>query len=581
MRLKLLMVLGGISLAIASILTPKIHAYTRSISIYTTHNEHIKIGVDTIRTTITKTITLNAPSSIYLSSNNKDTVTLCPHIATTKTSETLRNIKVIDAKTKHTIPFSTTHTNECTQITYNFPRNLVGQQQLTAIITFDEPIPQEQNQTIDLTYPALSNYTQSVTTTQKNYKINKIHNMTVTYNIPKNTKYWVLTPSKFKITTTKEYTSISFDAKDFQKNGIYLIIGSKRTVRFRINVHPAPQSPKLQLLISRIRIGIPTDSKIYGQSVYAYNNLKDSFASYIKRVQGSHALTINPAKVPSKLDLIVNVAKVNRTIPADRPADIPPGVYQQALELSQSLNYPINDPKIQSITKSLHTNNMTIKEIVEAVVDYVTNNMEYDENFLKNPRDRLPVLKTLETKQGVCMEYADLTTTLLLSLKIPARPAFGYLLYPKTIASTSLDSLGHQWIEVYFPSVGWVPVDPTLAENIDNFIDPPLAYVFISNDPTEISSVCIGPLNTCKNTNISLNVQTISSTLIDQQKLVPLNTIQFVESNPTLLQHIQEYLTPFIDQMPLQILITLILILFSLPLLLIRKWIKQIVKKST
>jgi hypothetical protein len=67
-------------------------------------------------------------------------------------------------------------------------------------------------------------------------------------------------------------------------------------------------------------------------------------------------------------------------------------------------------------------------------------------------------------KRGFCEQYATTMTMLVRMAGYPARYALGYL--PGTIAQNTLlwqvTSLQkHAWVEVYFPSFGWIPFDPT------------------------------------------------------------------------------------------------------------------------
>ena len=68
-----------------------------------------------------------------------------------------------------------------------------------------------------------------------------------------------------------------------------------------------------------------------------------------------------------------------------------------------------------------------------------------------------------ETKIGFCQQFAVAEATLLRSLGIPARIAVGYqdgeLQDDGSFLVTTQDA--HAWVEVLFPTFGWLPFDPT------------------------------------------------------------------------------------------------------------------------
>ncbi|GAB1482313.1 hypothetical protein MASR2M78_11280 [Treponema sp.] len=78
-----------------------------------------------------------------------------------------------------------------------------------------------------------------------------------------------------------------------------------------------------------------------------------------------------------------------------------------------------------------------------------------------------------ESKKGYCSYFAFSMALLVRSLGVPARIAVGFFIDPST---GTLDyypvrsDMAHAWVEVYFPSYGWIAYDPTtdqLAEGED------------------------------------------------------------------------------------------------------------------
>ena len=109
--------------------------------------------------------------------------------------------------------------------------------------------------------------------------------------------------------------------------------------------------------------------------------------------------------------------------------------------------------------------------VVKVMYHYVVDNVKYDDDKAKNvQKGYLPsVDETLETKKGICFDYAALMTAMLRSQGIPTKLEIGYSgsVYHAWI-STWLDEKG--WVDniIKFNGKSWELMDPTLAANSDN-----------------------------------------------------------------------------------------------------------------
>lgn len=110
-------------------------------------------------------------------------------------------------------------------------------------------------------------------------------------------------------------------------------------------------------------------------------------------------------------------------------------------------------------------------EIVKNVYNYVIHNVVYDEYKAETVQSGyLPVVdETLETKKGICFDYAALMTAMLRSQGIPTKLDIGYSgdVYHAWI-STWLEEKG--WVDnvIEFDGKSWKLMDPTLASNSEN-----------------------------------------------------------------------------------------------------------------
>lgn len=150
-------------------------------------------------------------------------------------------------------------------------------------------------------------------------------------------------------------------------------------------------------------------------------------------------------------------------------SDIP-----QDIVTSYTSNLPYweaSDLEIRTLAESLTQDQETVAQKAQAIFDYVSQNLIYNDNRLQENPSRLGAKKALENKdQAVCMEYTDLYIALARSVGIPARELDGYAYNAKQNIGY-IDSL-HAWVEVYIPPFGWLPIDPTwssTASSLDYF----------------------------------------------------------------------------------------------------------------
>lgn len=74
-----------------------------------------------------------------------------------------------------------------------------------------------------------------------------------------------------------------------------------------------------------------------------------------------------------------------------------------------------------------------------------------------------------EEQAGYCTHFATTATLLFRCLDVPARYASGYQVNPEDFMFQDLDEyiaevpddMAHAWTEIYFPNVGWIPVETT------------------------------------------------------------------------------------------------------------------------
>ncbi len=69
--------------------------------------------------------------------------------------------------------------------------------------------------------------------------------------------------------------------------------------------------------------------------------------------------------------------------------------------------------------------------------------------------------QVLQSKQGVCQDFANLLICLARLLNIPARYRMGYVYTGGNYENKIQSDASHAWVEVYLPYLGWIGFDPT------------------------------------------------------------------------------------------------------------------------
>jgi transglutaminase-like putative cysteine protease len=79
----------------------------------------------------------------------------------------------------------------------------------------------------------------------------------------------------------------------------------------------------------------------------------------------------------------------------------------------------------------------------------------------KSTRVDSPIDHALESRQGVCQDFAHIMIGLTRRIGIPCRYVSGYLFHKAGDKTRSAEGATHAWVEALLPGLGWVGLDPT------------------------------------------------------------------------------------------------------------------------
>jgi transglutaminase-like putative cysteine protease len=72
-----------------------------------------------------------------------------------------------------------------------------------------------------------------------------------------------------------------------------------------------------------------------------------------------------------------------------------------------------------------------------------------------------PIDDALQSRRGVCQDFAHVMIALVRTLGVPCRYVSGYLFHQGDGTDRSADGATHAWVEALMPDLGWVGLDPT------------------------------------------------------------------------------------------------------------------------
>jgi len=129
-------------------------------------------------------------------------------------------------------------------------------------------------------------------------------------------------------------------------------------------------------------------------------------------------------------------------------------------EMLRPSNYARNTPRLEDLAKELEWerrgNPLTLLTELNAAIykmfAYVPRSTKVDS----------PIDEALETRQGVCQDFAHIMIALVRRLNIPCRYVSGYMFHrDDSEVDRSLEGASHAWCEALVPRLGWVAFDPT------------------------------------------------------------------------------------------------------------------------
>ncbi|MCC7303896.1 transglutaminase domain-containing protein [bacterium] len=282
---------------------------------------------------------------------------------------------------------------------------------------------------------------------------------------------------KTESTATKGSTLV-YSADELVGKSIRIALGKERLVKFALTGKTYATNENTPnfvkgLLVNYIDVALPNEqigTESGHQRIY-YSRI-EPFPISLSTDSDGNLIARIPISATDEGEIIIEGYASLKNIPLDEISqnalisDIPKSMAQY---LSQEDRYwQVNSAEIQSISTKTGEDTDRIYENIRKTLKYVSQNLVYNIDVNEPTLRRLGALEAIRTKTGVCMEYSDLTLSILRAKGIPTRAVFGDGVGARV--DRTLTGIGHQWVGVWFPNQGWVPVDPTWSDSGREYI---------------------------------------------------------------------------------------------------------------
>ena len=249
------------------------------------------------------------------------------------------------------------------------------------------------------------------------------------------------TPSSFVLNNVASGTSVS-------QNGRAIIDYSNAKDGYVMIAWRGGGNPKLKVLI-----------KGKGPSTYQYNLRTDGQYESYPLSDGNGTYTVGVYKNSAGTEYTtVLTATINVTLNDEFAPFLRPNQYVNFTDSSLAIK------KASELCANL-TNNLSK---VEAIYSFVVNNIKYDSQKASTVQSGYvpDIDTTLDSKKGICLDYAALMSAMLRSQNVPVQLVAGYTggAYHAWINVYSSET---GWIEgkIYFDGKSWKLMDPTFASS--------------------------------------------------------------------------------------------------------------------
>ena len=270
----------------------------------------------------------------------------------------------------------------------------------------------------------------------------------------------------------KAQTTIVFGTKQLIGNSVKIVVGNERYIKFVLSGKTTAtntNSPAFvrDLLVNYVDVVLPTQqsgTEFSNQSI-AYSKI-EPFPTKLTIDADGNVIARLPVSAAKEGEILIEgYAIIRKGTTASMLKDVALSQIPSSMNrylLPENRYWQVNDQRIQDAANGITEDSGMLLPAVRKTLAYVSQKLSYADIKDEQSLRRLGAVGALQEKVGVCMEYSDLLLTLLRAKGIPARAVFGDGVGMQV--NRTLAGIGHQWVGIWLPENGWVPVDPTWSD---------------------------------------------------------------------------------------------------------------------
>ncbi len=378
------------------------------------------------------------------------------------------------------IPFTQSIENGAIQLKIPYYDDLRNDTPLTFVVSYKTDLYIDlAGGMLDLQLPGLSqDFKSRVSHNTEGYT--EMTNITISVSIPSRfgavSSYFPTTARQ--AIDKKGNTTLQFSLLDLIGKSIQISVGNERLIKFELKgktYQTNNDTPEILegLLKNYIEVVLPSsrEGTENGNQEILYSKIEPFPISLRTDSDGNVIARLPVSAASSGVIMIEGYAKL-KNIPLTKDAlNAVKTAISEDMKIytaGEPAYWQTLDPSIVAVAQKEIDSSGKIMNQVRKTMAFVSRSLSYADIKEASSLVRLGAKESLVQKVGVCMEYSDLLLTLLRSQGIPTRAVFGDGV--GTRVDRTLEGIGHQWVSVWLPGVGWTPIDPTWSDNNREYV---------------------------------------------------------------------------------------------------------------
>lgn len=295
---------------------------------------------------------------------------------------------------------------------------------------------------------------------------------------------------------TSNVTIIGYSGELLVGNTVRATVGNNRFIKFSLQgkTYPtnttAPEFVK-GVLVNYIEVALPSQKEgaESANQIILYSRI-EPFPESLRTDDDGNVIARIPVSATTEGNILIEGYAQVGAVPlvagydAATISQIPDGMLR--FLAPEDRYWQSNNQLI--VEKAVLLKQDTISQSVKQTIQLVSSTLSYTSVTSGSQLVRKGAVAALEQKNGVCMEYSDLTIALLRAQGIPARAVYGDGIGSRV--DRTLAGIGHQWVGVWIPGSGWVPIDPTWSDKTRTYVGHDMdhfVWYVASKNPNEPS----------------------------------------------------------------------------------------------